>query len=348
MEKFEALHLEIDRDLCEQSLEGLRKRKMVSYGKTKNSRKEVVRTWSVRGVRWWDSIEVAQVDKLLPALIETAEAKALIDALNDSEKKGDGTSKSESNDKMKYRDYVFVRLFFRTIEWMIGSQPSSPMLDDLVSRFPHGPHGEPVDLKQAKAKKAKKAKNGKEEEEKEEKVEAEAELRFSRNPVTGEIQIGSDAVAGWLSNSLRLSDKVPETLEAYLVCDAINFTPAVPLRQSVFPIVTKNRGAGLGSYETVEAGQEFSLVVGIPTKGYMSMLEFIAHVAAYVPRPLRGISPARGKRFGKAELVDFGVIGPWKEQGAMLESVEGLLTDQGKACLERIKNSLVAGKILDR
>ena len=271
--KAQEIYADINPNVLEQSLEALRARGLLSYASGRRKDSQHVKMWKTRKVIWSAPPEVAHVADLLPALVDTKEGHELIDALNSSEKDA-GKKKSKRGPDID--DYVDIEVTFMTLDVLIGSQPESPWLNKLISP---------------------------------EHRKIEAGLRFQRNEITGALEIGSDVVRGWLRTALRTRD-CGAASASHIAVSAPPLTPK-KLVQVTLPIIDMQtkRGLGLATHEGIEAGEKFSLIFRIPTRGFMEPDAFVAWLAIYAPNPIRGMSPARGGRFGKLAVVDHKILG---------------------------------------
>jgi hypothetical protein len=291
----------IDVHLADNACEALRARGLVSYAtgrKAVSQGGESVRMYKPRQIVWANPPEVAHVIDLLPGLVSSKEAEDLIDRLNDVEREGDD-GESKSKRKLGYEDYVTCRATFRTLNELCGSQPASPWLDE--------------NLRKSTFK------------------TVEANLRFDRWPDNGDIRIASDVVCGWVATGLRQKG-YGESAAEYISATDVRIRPTAPLRQAAFPIIDQKtgQGAGIGTYEILAPGQKFEVLFTLPERGLMTADDFKLFLAAYGPKPLRGLSPARGRKFGKVALADFEVLGKTKDDVATLESVMDLVSEEDR------------------
>lgn len=276
----------IDPHLGLQGMEALKARGLLSYARGRRSGGESQRMWQTRKALWAAPPEMAQISDLLPALVATPEAKELIANLNQTEQEGDGDEKATRD--LKYDHYVDVRIDFETLDQLIGSQPASNALEALVKTSPSGSD-----------------------------VEDDEALRFWRTP-DGDIQLPPDVVRGWLRTGLRnhrprgFSDIVASYIGT---SGGVIKAPKDTLTQATFPVIDSRTraGKGLNTYEALGAGATFSILFRFPTRGFMEPLEFVRFVASYAPLPIRGISPARGNRFGKLAVTGYEILGDSNE-----------------------------------
>jgi hypothetical protein len=249
---------------------------------------------------------------LLPALVETEEARRITNILNGNEEIGDGEKKSKR--KLGYAEYWEIRAKFRTLNPMIGSQPDSPWLRKIV---------------------------------KDSKVKApdECDLRFWRDEVSGAIVIPSDVVLGWVRTGIRYGFSKADTAAQYITAGEVHLMPK-EVHQVELPIIVRGEGAGLGTYELLPKGTELSIDFRVPARGIADPKTFVMWLAAYAPRPKRGLSPARGRRFGKMELIDYKISGLSDDVAISLDSVLNTVeSDEAKMLLAKLYAEASASKV---
>jgi hypothetical protein len=288
---------EIDKDLLEQALEALRARGLLSYARGKVAGEGSVRMYKPKQILWAAPPEVAHLAELLPALVATPEAQKLISAMNAGEKIGEGEKKSKRG--LGYDMYTGVDATFITLDHFLGSQPSSPCLDRLVRESQWN------NIK-------------------------EADLRFWRDS-SGALVIGADAVKGWLRTGLRTAG-YGDSIVSYIAASPVKIRPKRALQQVALPVVDLRQGGGKGltSYEVLQPGERFTIHFRIPTRGFMSTDQFRYWLMAYAPHPIRGLSPARGGRFGRMAMIGYRVVGELRSAKNMLDGVMDDIPDEAK------------------
>lgn len=270
--------LTVNEHLADQALQALQARDFLSYARGRRASGVNVQMWRPKKSIWAKTPEVAQLRaaSLLSSLVATDGAKELIAQLNRNEEEPEGVAKARR--ALGYDRYVDVQIEFLTLDVFLGSQPKSPLLDGLLS---------------------------------DEHAELECDLRFARNHKR-EVILPPDVIRGWLRTSFR--NRRPKGLGDTLA-QYIGVTEGVlkfdKLVQQVLPIIDMRSnagGRGILTYEAIEPGATFTVLFRIPTKGFMLPMEFVKHVAAYGPLPIRGLSPARGARYGQVAVKDFTVF----------------------------------------
>ena len=284
----------LNEHLLQQALEALRARGLASYASGRTEDGSSVKMWKPRRSIWAAPPEVAHITELLPTLVATPEAQDLIASFNEDESEGRGDKKEKR--KLGYDDYFDCAATFETIDEMLGSQPASPWLDDICRRSKY---------------------NG-----------VKADLRFWRDHDDGALVIGCDAMRGWLRTGLRTLG-LGESAAAYIGVGPVKIYPKKPLKQTALPVIDQRtgRGTGVPTYETLQPGERFTVHFRLPSRGLMTPEEFELWLAGYGPNPIRGLSPARGGRFGKVALVAFEVLGVMSSATTLLEGVSGMIPE---------------------
>lgn len=295
-ESMQNIGADVSRPLLEQAVDALQARGILSYARGKTESGESTKMWKTRKLIWSNPPEIAHCSDLLPNLVSTKEAQELISTLNADEREGAGESKSKRD--LGYTKYYRVRVDFITLDQFLGSQPTSPWLEKTVKNSPY---------------------NG-----------VEADLRFNRDPVTGEILIPSDVISGWLRTGLRFKGFSDSVIQ-YIGIDSARIKPKTPLKQMVYPVIDRGRGAGLNTYECLSPGEKLSISFLVPERGFMGPEDFKRFLMFYAPVPMRGLSPARGKKCGKMAVVGFELFGYANDDEAMLKAVSSGLPEEAKA-----------------
>lgn len=280
----------VNEHLLAQATEALQRRGILSYASGRRPSGERERQWVMRRTDFAPALEMAHITDLLPRLVATAEAKALIAELNGAEAEAAPDETKKATRPLGYDEYVTCVAKFLTINQLLGSQPSSPYLEALVKASKHR--------------------------------DVQADMRFWRDAASGDLALCSDALRGWLRTGLRTIGLSEAAASYVAVSDAV-IVPQKKLTQAAFPIIDQrtNAGAGIATYECLAPHETFEVTFQLPTRGVMTPKQFKSWLARYAPNPIRGLSPARGARFGKAVLVGFRDLGPLYRGDAALRHV---------------------------
>jgi hypothetical protein len=305
MERVKEIHADINEHLLEQSLEALRARGLLAYATGRKKSGDSTKMWKTRQIIWAAPPEVAHIIDLLPTLVATEESQELINLLNDSEAEGEGEKKSKR--KLGYDEYQDVKVTFRTLNPILGSTPKSP---HLVSACRLSPYGKGI----------------------------EADLRFWRDEENGDILIPSDVTRGWLRTAMRTRG-AGDAAAQYLAITDVVIRPK-RMAQVALPVIDARtkQGKGLNTYECIPKGEKLEITFRIPTRGFMDPESFVTWLAIYAPNPLRGLSPARGGRFGKMEVVDYKVMGTLANAEEMLVATlaNEQMSQEGQVFIKKI------------
>ncbi|KKL57227.1 hypothetical protein LCGC14_2237520 [marine sediment metagenome] len=311
------IHAEINMHLLDQALEGLRGRGLLSYARGKKTSGESVRMYKVAKVKWASPPEMAHIKDLLPALVCTEEAGRIMRILNGAEEIGDGESKSKR--KLGYAEFFEIHTKFRLLNPMIGSQPSSPYLDELVK------HSKTTGIK----------------------APVECDLRFWRDDESGDVMIPSDVVCGWIRTAMRYGMDKADSASQYIAADDVRIRPK-KLYQVGLPVIDpKDRtGKGISTYELLKKGAIITINFRVPARGILDPKSFVMWLATYAPRPHRGMSPARGRRFGKMELVEYEIRGSSSIAANSLNAVfDSLESDDAKKLYASLLSDATKNKV---
>jgi hypothetical protein len=256
-------------------------------------------------------LEFAHMRDLLPELFRSSSNEDALGEFNDKEQGGE----SKATRKLGYQDYIGIKFKFRTLEPLLGSQPAKQngYMAELASRYPHTSNGSPVA----------------------------ADLIFSRSP-TGLLELGADAVRNWLGIGLRQLN-FPDASTQYLSMRPVQFNPHAPLTQFANPIIDKrtNTGIGMATFELLPAGQILELYLKYPSRFSNRDLQpkdLALFFAGYAPAPLRGISPAKGGRFGRMELIKYEVLSHTTDVVQTAKSIAdlGILSQEAKDLIQKL------------
>jgi hypothetical protein len=246
--------------------------------------------YKMKNLSWKNAPEFAHIGDLLPVLMATEEAQAIKDWFDGQE--GNGTSKKKRGNLVD--DYRALRFTCISTDPLLGSQIPCQATDTVRKAFPTNI----------------------------EKDKIEVEGIWMRDGLTGEFIIPQDVLQGWFaSNALRYLG-LPEARAAYVAFSPVRITPKGKVEQLVLPVMSARGPSAPKAYETLPPGQEFEINVLTPTKGLMTVEEFERVILLAGLRPKRGLSPARGRRYGRFLVTSFQDLGAVNGSGslAFLES----------------------------
>ncbi len=235
--------------------------------------------------RWKAAPEYANFMDLLPRLMNDPEAQRIKDYFDKGETKtkaGDDTTKARrGNDVDDYRSYT---VFIRTTDPLLGSQIHCPFTDKARG----------IETKKSDDK-------------------PDMEGIFVVDELTGDRVLTPDCLQGWFITNAGRYGGMPDARGQYIAFDYVHIPKEVKPVQLVLPVNNSRQGAAAPkSYEAIPAGQILRIDFVAPVKGLYTpaQLEKLFHLAGNKPR--RGISPARGKRYGHFQVIGFIDHGPLK------------------------------------
>ena len=235
--------------------------------------------YKMKNLDWRNPPEYAHILDLLPVLLQTPEAQQIKDWFDSQE--GEGTKKKKRGNDID--DYVALRWHCISTDYLLGSQIACQATDTVRKEFP-------TEIERNKI---------------------EVEGIWVRDPLTGEFIIPQDVLQGWFAaNALRYSG-LAEARSAYIAFSPVRITPT-RVEQLVLPVMSKKGPSAPKPYEALPPGQHFTLDLLAPTKGVMSVEDYEALVLISGLRPKRGLSPARGRRYGRFLVTEFQNLGPLK------------------------------------
>lgn len=276
-----ALSVSITEERLVNALRALQSRGLVSINHELREAENVkVRVYSLTRAAWSSPPEIATFTKLLPVLVQTAEAEELKCLFDDEEVKTRPGERKRGR-LPDIRDYVHFELDFVTMEPLYGGQPLSPGLHADLKGSRHKPPFT-IDPKAS-------------------------QLFFERDAITGALLIHSHVLRGWIGTHARMHN-MNASVAQYVGVRNLLIEPhrLVAVQR---PIQAQNSrgggGAGLAVYEVIPAGQELTLSVKVPTCGgnmpsAEGWVDFFADIAE---NPMRSISPARGRATGRMTLT---------------------------------------------
>lgn len=289
-EALKKLNCIIDGRTLSRALKGAAKRGFIAIEQRQLDGGKTAKCYSMKDMSWKQPPEYAHIKDLLPVLLDTEEASTIKSWFDAKEKKGK-TKGTRGNIIDDYHAFEFTAI---TRDPLLGSQINCQYSDAIKEAFPTNLDEE----------------------------EVEVDGIWQRDELTGEFLIAPDVLQGWfISNAARYSG-LPEARGLYIAFAPVRITPKSvfsangkgKVYQYVLPVNNSRSGpAAPKPYETLPAGQEITVRFLAPTKGCLLPEQYEALCIMAGLRPRRGISPARGRRFGRFLLTSFTDFGPIKE-----------------------------------
>ncbi len=305
---------EIHPHLMEAALKGAQKQGFVATGSKRNTQNQTVTSYTMKNLIWKQPPEYAHILDLLPVLLHTvrrSEWKAFFD-----EKEGRGERKKRRGNDID--DYHAFRVKIVTLDPLLGSQISCAFTDAIRKRWGINQPKPPPPRKPGRPAK-----------------DAAPPLSSSPPPkfdsifeidaATGQYVIPSDVLLAWWRTNASRYAGLPESKAEYIGFSPIKFTPKPEPMQLQVPVSPQHGGSAAPKiFEAVMPGQELTCTFVAPTKGGCSSEGYKYLWKAGGRYPRRGISPGKGRRYGKFELIEFEDLGSVKKPTkAFMEAVFG-------------------------
>lgn len=268
--------------------------------------------YKMKNLDWRNPPEYAHILDLLPILLQTPEAQQIKQWFDSQE--GQGAKKQQRGNDID--NYVALRWHCISTDYLLGSQIACQATDAVRKAFP-------TEI---------------------EKNNIEVDGIWVRDPLTGEFIIPQDVLQGWFAANAMRYYGLKEARATYVAFSPVRITPT-RVEQLVLPVMSKKGPSAPKPYEALPPGQTFTLDLLAPTKGVMTVESYEALVLIAGLRPKRGLSPARGRRYGRFLVTKFENLGPLKgfQDLSFLEAdiPEPLMVEHGdyyRAAVERLRN----------
>jgi len=310
----EKLFCTIHPKTLERALEAAKRRELVSINQDSMEDGVVRKVYSMKKIRWKAPPEYAHIKALWPKLVSSEEGM-VIKAMLDMEAKA-GEVKTRSGPRI--RDYHTFRVKAVLLTDIIGSQIRCPRTDEVRKKWGIATPSVVLDLSDDKDDDKKKKKKA---------LEIPMEGIFVIDELTGAYVLPQDMMQGWFGTNLRYLG-LGDATSTYVSVQPVHIHPKQQPIQLVLPVNNKHAGpAPPKSHECIRAGEEIEINFMAPTTGAMTAELWEAFMILGGLMPLRGISPARGRRFGRFLVIGFEDLGPVDKPGGGLGFVGNLVPD---------------------
>lgn len=283
--------------------EDLKRRKLMSLVEKENHQTGQRETaYGVRDVKFTGAPELGQLKPILSTFIESDEAKKVKAVMEGKEEEGERKARGPV-----YCQYHAIKVKFTNVQHICGTNPET-------------------DADRAKR-------------EKEPGVTAANYLYRDFND-KDKIYFPPTWFKKWVANHLRYED-MGDSVARQIGVSKVSFKPAkalVQVAQGTAPMEGQG-GTGLTKFEALQPGEVFEVIFNIPTKGFMTLhdfMNFLVHVSAL---PKTGIGGYHEKN-GRIKAIDFEVIGDLYDEKVF----DNFLKDQGDADLLRLNEKVKALK----
>lgn len=274
------LNTNFDKKLLLRALKGAAKRAIVGIEQSQQPDGKNVTVAVMKTMAWKQPPEYAHVTDLLPALISTPaleSVKAYFDSLE-----GKGSSKAtRGNDIDDFRAYEVKGT---TTDLWLGSQIPDEYSNAVRVKWPNS-------LK-----------------------DDEIESIWERDILTGDYVVANDCIQGWFRTNITRLAGLADARANYFAFTPIRFPADTKVMQKVMPVMNSKTGASAPKkYEAIVPGQPFKITFTGPVKGGLAPEQLEKLFILCGIRPARGLSPARGKRFGHFKVTSFKCLGTVKD-----------------------------------
>jgi hypothetical protein len=303
----------IHRATLKRALEGAQKGNLVTGAKVDMEDGTAKTVYSMKTAIWRAPPELAHIVDLLPVLLKDEGAVA-IKAWFDKQEGAGGKKAKRGPDIC---DYHAFRVTAVTLDPLLGSQINCAHTNAVRKEFPS----------------------------KLDEAGTEVEGIFERCPLTGDYLIPQDVLQGWFGTNVCRFSNMTASKAMYIAFSPLRIRPKKPIRQMILPVTSRTGPAAPKSYETIAAGEEILFEFMAPTRGFMTMAQLERGFIEAGLRPVRGISPARGRRFGRflvKSFTDLGAIAEGTNEEFVLTGVpKSVLDEHGsylRDALHRLKD----------
>ena len=281
----EKLGAKIHHKTLDRALKGASHRGIISINQHQQPGGVTVKVFNMKDVyRWKQPPEYAHIMDLLPVLLQTPEAEKIKGWFD----KQEGAGKAKKIRGNIVDDYHAFRVSVMTLDPLLGSQIASQYTDDIRKRF-----RDDMDVPEG----------------------VEVDGQFQRDELTGEYVIPPDVLQGWfITNACRYSG-LQDARGLYIAFAPARFRPHKPVTQYVLPVNSARGVSAPKPYEAIPSGQPIEINFIAPTKGVLTGPQYEKLFSIAGLRPRRGLSPARGRKFGRFIVTKFEDLGAVKETG---------------------------------
>jgi hypothetical protein len=328
------LFAKIHHATLKRALEAAQKRTFVAINQAEGEDGQIRKVFSMKNLQWKQPPEYAHIGNLLPKLLSTDAAQEIKDALDAEHNKGGG----KSTKRNVIGDYYAYRVKAVLTDGVIGSQIHCPQTrearqqlgikePETVVTGPNAPEKKKDDSTPA------------------------MEGIFVVDELTGDYIIPPDVMQGWVSTNITRLTELGEARAGYVAFAPVRIRPKRAPVQIVLPVNNKRQGAAAPkAYEYIRAGEQIEINFMAPVRGMLSPEQWEKAFILAGLQPLRGISPARGRRYGRFMVTSFECLGKVSDSGLdfLAQSVPGKLMEEHgaylKDALSRLKGVNLEGK----
>ena len=262
----------------ERALDGLCKAKFITKSSMSDEKGTGRTTYTMRTV-WRNPPEMAHVTTLLKALATNPEAEQIMAALNAQEEAGTKKARKEGPGDFHQFEVEIV-----TLDPWVGSMPGDGEVHNRNrTMFPTRIDKENIPIVNY----------------------------WDRDEATGLFRIAQDVQQGWFGCNVARYFQYGPWWGELVAFSPILFTPDQDPVQIKLPCTGGPHGQNAGPqfYEAILPGQKMTMRFTAPTKKFLTAAQLESFIFEAGLRPRRGLSPSRGRKYGRFAVIKFTDLG---------------------------------------
>lgn len=281
------LYAELDDRVTQKALNALKKRDILAQGNRQLPGGKTVKTFTMKKLAFKAPPEYAHVTDLLPELLTTVELQELKASFDKKEKKGE-EKKSRGN---VIDEYAHYHLRVVSTDILLGSQIPSEFSDAIRESMPN-------EFDEAlKASKDDNAGIG----------------IWERDPITGDYLIASDVLRGWFAANVIHRAGLAAARASYCAFSPVRIPSTAKVQEIILPVQSRTGPSAPKKYEAIIPPVTFDIFFSAPVQGFLMFEQLERLIIQACANPVRGLSPARGTRYGKLLPVSFKLVSQVKK-----------------------------------
>ncbi len=281
----EKLNCIVHKSTLKRAMDGAKSAGFVAVALKPNEDGRDETAYKMKNLSWSQPPEYAHIKDLLPVLMRTPEAMKIKEYFDGHEGEA-GTKKKRGN---LIDNFHAFRVKAILLEPLLGSQIACEYTHAVREEFPTNIEDNNVEV----------------------------DGIWHRDQLTGDYILTSDALQGWFKTNACRYMGLQDSKADYVAFSPVFIRPKHPVYQLVLPVNTTRGVSAPKPYETISAGEEIVFNFVAPTKGVLSSEQYEEIFVIAGLRPRRGISPARGKRFGRFLVTSFEDLGEIRSPGSV-------------------------------
>lgn len=269
----------IHKSTLERVLDGLCKAKFITKSSMSDEGGIGRITYTVRTV-WRNPPELMHVDTLLKRLATTPEAEQIMAAMNAQEEAG-GPKKARREGPGEFHRF---EVELETLDPWMGSMPGDGEVHNMIrEKFPTRIDKNSIPIVNY----------------------------WDRDEATGLYRIAQDVQQGWFGCNVARYFQVGPWWGELVAFSPILFKPDQEPVQIKLPCTGGPHGQNAGPqfYECILPGQKMVMRFTAPTKKFLTATQLELFILEAGLRPRRGLSPSRGRKYGRFAVTKFTDLG---------------------------------------